>query len=116
MDGDIPTIDPLHECCNRCHSNCSCAVQGCLVPPYEFDGLANVPSPASDTRNRAVCDEDKECLREELGEVQQSLGFNSGITLFDPTGIITHGLSDSVIDSLVMNCGTVFKVSDLFHL
>jgi len=37
----------------------------------------------------------------------------SGLTLFDVSGRIAHGFSDSIIESIVDNSSNVFTISDL---
>lgn len=54
-------------------------------------------------------------VKEALIEVQLTLGLESHLSFFDKTGIITHGFSMSVINTLVENCDKLFSVNDLMN-
>ena len=93
-----------HNCCNRCHSICTCEGQKCSSPYFDFDQLSDNST-----------GEDKQCLKDALYEVQLSLDLSSGLTLFDSSGVITHGFSDNVVDAIVENCGKIFNINDLME-
>ena len=111
-DDDV-SVPMLHDCCNRCHAKCTCEGQGCFKT-YNFEKITTSDdSDEEDPRTREVSGEDRQCLKEALQEVQLSLGLSSGVTLFDSSGLITHGFSDSVIESIVEHCGKIYDINDL---
>ncbi len=63
---------------------------------------------------RVVTEDDRTCLKEALHEVQLSLAVCSGVT-FDSSGLITHGFSDNVIESITFNCEKIFSIHDLME-
>lgn len=106
------SMPTLHDCCNRCHISCQCEGDACSKA-YEFD---RVIDGEGNEKTREVSNDDKQCLREALQEVQFSLDVSSGgFTLFDASGLITHGFSDSIIDSIVENCNKIFNINDLME-
>ncbi len=48
-------------------------------------------------------------------EIRQSLSSRTNVTFFDSSGVLCHGLSDSVIESIVDNSHKIFGVSDLME-
>ena len=115
---DVPTIK--HNCCSRCHRICSCSTDGkCVKPFYKFDHIVadeitnNVNTNQAITRH--VTDDDRTCLKEALQEVQLSLAVSAGVTLFDSSGLITHGFSDNIIESITLNCDKIFNIHDLME-
>ena len=110
---DVPT---MHNCCSRCHATCSCGMDGqCTKPLYNFDNIVISETATNQTMTRDVTDDDRTCLKEALQEVQLSLAVSSGVTLFDSSGLITHGFSDSVIESITLNCDKIFNIHDLME-
>ena len=112
-DEDV-SLSVQHDCCNRCHAVCKCAGEDCSVLHFDFDQTQEVTQEATQDE-REVSPEDRECLKEALHEVKLSLDLRSGLTLFDASGMITHGFSDNVIDSIVDNCGKIHNVNDLMQ-
>lgn len=110
---DVPT---MHDCCSRCHKLCACGGDGqCTNPFYEFDHIV-VNKPTTNTAmQRVVTEDDRTCLKEALQEVQLSLAVSSGVTLCDSSGLITHGFSDNVIESITFNCEKIFSIHDLME-
>ena len=49
-------------------------------------------------RREVVMEDDRECVKEALKEVQHSLSCQSQVRMFDDTGIIAHGFSDKLIE------------------
>ena len=112
-DEDV-SLAVKHNCCNRCHSICTCEGQKCSTPYFDFDQLSD-NSTGESQGTREVSTEDKQCLKDALFEVQLSLDLSSGLTLFDSSGVITHGFSDNVVDATVENCGKIFNINDLME-
>ena len=77
---------------NRCHTSCTCGGDTCSVESHVFDKDETQLLQETE-RTREVSDEDKEYLKDALLEVQVLLGLRTGMTLFDPTGVITGGFS-----------------------
>ena len=113
-DDDV-SLTIKHDCCNRCHAVCSCGGEDCSVSYFDFDQLKDGQTQEVSQDGREVSIEDKECLRDALHEVKLSLDLRSGLTLFDASGMITHGFSDNVIDSVVDNCGKIHNINDLMQ-
>lgn len=113
VDGNVSSVSPLHCCCSRCHKICACSDGNCTIPLNEFDKVCDTPAP--NPTGRIVTSDDKDCLKEALMEVKDTLGWQSDVILFDSTGVITHGLSETVIDSLVSNCENIFTIMDLME-
>ena len=110
----------MHDCCSRCHKLCSCCTDGqCVKPFYKFDHIvaneitSNLKTNQPITRH--VTDDDRTCLKEALQEVQLSLAVSAGVTLFDSSGLITHGFSDNIIESITLNCHKIFNIYDLME-
>ena len=76
---------------------------GCseLVP--EFDSVHQ--GDKGQIRSREVTEDDKKCIHQALKEVQLSLS--------SQTGVIAHGLSDKVIDTIVSNDQSIFSVHNV---
>lgn len=82
-----------------------------MVPDFDV-----VPENTEDTKeSREVSEDDKECVKEALKEVQCSLSCQSRVRMFDDTGIITHGLSDKMIDKIVSNVHVIYNVHDVIE-
>ena len=90
-----------------------------MKPFYKFDHILadditnNVNTNQPITRH--VTDGDRTCLKEALQEVQLSLAVSAGVTLFDSSGLITHGFSDNIIESITLNCDKIFNIHDLME-
>lgn len=110
---DTKAIVPKHNCCNRCHENCRCGGDECSQPLPVFEKASVSSSHAGPTRS--VTDEDRECLRAALYEVKSSLTLQTKVSLFDKTGTISHGLSEKVIETVVMKCDQLFTMMDIFQ-
>ena len=111
-DKDV-SLTPMHDCCNRCHILCKCNGDKCAKMPYPFDNLSTVVEEAEQIRE--VDEEDKNCLRDALREIKQSLNICSRATFFDASGMLCHGFSDTITDSIVNNCHKIFTLSDLME-
>ena len=81
-------------------------------PLFPFDKL--VPS-SEKVKTREISDSDKDCLREALVEIKQSLAMHAKVAFFDPTGVLCRGFSDSVIESIVDNSYRIFCLTDLME-
>jgi len=62
-------VPVLHDCCNRCNMSCKCEGDHC---PKEFT-FEKVEEGQDVSSTREVSDEDKQCLKEALQEIQLSL-------------------------------------------
>ena len=113
-DDDI-SLPTLHDCCSRCHTSCTCEGEECSKPYFNFDQMTDISMRKKIRELWNVCTEDKQCLKEALQEVGLSLDLSSGVTLFDSTGLITHGFSDNVIESIIENCDKIFNINDLME-
>ena len=94
-------MEPLHDCCSVCHQSCNCLSDSCgkVVPEFDF-----VPESVEDVKkSRDVSENDKECVKEALKEVQRSLSCQTQARMFDDSGIISHGFLDKLIDKIVSN-------------
>ena len=113
FDDKICPMKPLHDCCSVCHKSCKCMDDSCskLIP--EFDSLPL--STEDQNASREVTENEKKCLREALKEVQLSLSCQSKVRMFDNTGVIAHGLSDKLIDTIVSNVHNIFNVYDVIE-
>ena len=113
FDDTISPLEPLHDCCSVCHKICNCIGDHCsnLVPDFDV-----VPENTEGTKeSREVSEDDKECIKKALKEVQRSLSCQSRVRMFDDTGIIAHGLSDKMIDKIVSNVHVVYNVYDVIE-
>jgi hypothetical protein len=106
-----PEIAFPHDCCNRCQSSCKCEGESCSKE-FLFEKVEVVENIS---RMRDVSDNDKLCLREALQEIQLALDSSSGFTLFDVSGRIAHGFSDSIINSIVEKSNHIFTICDLME-
>lgn len=111
FDYKVCSVPPMHNCCNVCHRTCNCEESGCIKPIPNFDC---VPTRECDQeKSRKVSEDDRECLKQALNEVQRSLSSQSKIRMFDSTGIVGHGLSDDLIGAIVSNVHNIFNVYDV---
>ena len=111
FDDKVCSVSPMHNCCNVCHRTCNCEESGCIKPIPNFDC---VPTRECDQeKSRKVSEDDRECLKQALNEVQRSLSSQSKIRMFDSTGIVGHGLSDDLIGAIVSNVHNIFNVYDV---
>ena len=83
-----------------------CEDSGCSKPILNFDCVPT--SECDQEKSREVSEDDRTCLKEALNEVQRSLSSQSKIMMFDSTGIVGHGLSDDLIDTIVSNVHNFF--------
>ena len=90
---------------------CNSDASGCSQPVPIFDYLPE--SLGDDDQIRDVSVEERECLYNALKEMQLSLSCQAKVAMFDSTGILTHGLSDELINTIVSNVQTIFNVYDL---
>lgn len=113
FDDKVCSISPLHNCCNVCHKSCMCADDrsGCGKSVPNFDCLPQ--SEDDEHTSREVTEDEKICLQEALKEFQLSLSSKSKVRMFDNTGIVSHGLSKELIDTIVSNCHNIFNVHDV---
>ena len=82
-----------------------------MVPDFDV-----VPENTEGTKeSREVSEDDKECIKKALKEVQRSLSCQSRVRMFDDTGIIAHGLSDKMIDKIVSNVHVIYNVYDVIE-
>ena len=111
FDDEVCSVSPMHDCCNVCHKSCKCEDSGCSKPIPNFDC---VPSSECDQeQSREVSEDERACLKEALNEVQRSLSSQSKIRMFDSTGIVGHGLSDDLIDTIVSSVHNIYTVYDV---
>ena len=115
FDEQISRLETLHDCCSVCHRSCSCSSDGsgCIEPVPVFDSVPQSAEANSDTRE--VTEDERKCIREALKEVQSSLSSQSQVRMFDNTGIIAHGLSDKLIDTIVSNVHCIYNVHDVIE-
>lgn len=112
---DETNIEPKHNCCNRCHAECTCGIGGsCTQPLPDFDKPPVVENYTGPTRN--VTDEDRKCLRAALSEMKASLGGQTKVSLFDKSGTISHGFSNEIIEAIVVNCDKLFTTMDVLQM
>ena len=103
FDETVSALEPLHDCCSVCHQSCNCLGDSCgkVVPEFDF-----VPESVEDVKkSRDVSENDKECVKEALKEVQRSLSCQTQVRMFDDSGVISHGFPDKLIDKIVSNEG-----------
>ena len=113
FDDEVCSVSPMHDCCNVCHKSCKREDSGCSKPIPNFDC---VPSSECDQeQSREVSEDERACLKEALNEVQRSLSSQSKIRMFDSTGIVGHGLSDDLIDTIVSSVHNIYTVYDVIH-
>ena len=115
FDDEVCPLSPLHDCCNVCHKACMCNADAssCSQPVPAFNYLPE--SLDHDGQRRGVSVEERECLHSALKEMQLSLSCQAKLTMFDSTGILTHGFSDELINEIVSNVETTFNVYDLIE-
>ncbi|XP_068720435.1 ATP-dependent DNA helicase RecQ-like [Montipora capricornis] len=102
-------------CCSVCHRKFSCLGDGsgCSETIPEFDSWYH--NEKDHVVSRGVTEDDKNCIRDALKEVQVSLSSETKVRMFDNTGVITHGLSDNVIDAVVSNVHFIFNVHSVLE-
>ncbi|CAH3172707.1 unnamed protein product, partial [Porites lobata] len=66
-------------------------------------------------KSRDVSENDKECVKEALKEVQRSLSCQTQVRMFDDSGIISHGFLDKLIDKIVRNVNFIYNVHDVIE-
>ena len=113
FDETVSPLEPLHDCCSVCHQSCNCLGDGCgkVVPEFDF-----VPESVEDVKkSRDVSENDKECVKEALREVQRSLSCQTQVHMFDDSGVISHGFSDKLIDKIVSNVNFIYNVHDVIE-
>ena len=81
--GAISHMMPLHNCCSRCHTSCTCEGEQFSNPYFNFNQMTDISLEEENQRTLEVCNEDKQCLKEALQEVRLSLDLSSWVTLFD---------------------------------
>ena len=115
FDDEVCPLSPLHDCCNVCHKACTCNADAssCSQPVPAFDYLPKRLD--HDGQRRGVSVEERECLHSALKEMQLSLSSQAKLTMFDSTGILTHGFSDELINEIVSIVETTFNVYDLIE-
>ena len=109
----VSPLEPQHDCCSVCHQSCNCLGDGCgkVVPEFDF-----VPESMEDVKkSRDVSENDKECVKEALKEVQRSLSCQTQVRMFDDSGIISHGFLDKLIDKIVSNVNFIYNVHDVIE-
>lgn len=102
-------LEPLHDCCSNCASNCSCGLPDCNGElPFGKPCGNVVDKPHSFKRD--ISPESKQVLQDALVDLKSQ--FDKGqLSVFD--SVSTHGFSKSLIDSLVLNCEYLFTLRDL---
>ena len=113
FDETVSALEPLHDCCSVCHQSCNCLGDSCgkVVPEFDF-----VPESVEDVKkSRDVSENDKECVKEALKEVQRSLSCQTQVRMFDDSGIISHGFLDKLIDKIVSNVNFIYNVHDVIE-
>ena len=113
-DKDICPILPMHECCSFCHKECKCDGISCPVEYPEFDSLPSTAVEAA-MESRQTVEEDKLVLKNALDETKDFLSEQCKWRMFDASGVLNHGLSTEVINSIVDNIDIIFTVYDLFE-
>jgi len=111
FDNEVCSISPMHDGCNVCHKSCKCEDSGCSKPIPNFDCVPT--SECDQEKSRDFSEDERACLKEALNEVQRSLSSQSKIRMFDSTGIVGHGLSDDLIDTIVSNVHDIYTVYDV---
>ena len=113
FDETVSALEPLHDCGSVCHQSCNCLGDSCrkVVPEFDF-----VPESVEDVKkSRDVSENDKECVKEALKEVQRSLSCQTQVRMFDDSGIISHGFLDKLIDKIVSNVNFIYNVHDVIE-
>ena len=115
FDEKISPLEPQHRCCSVCHRKCNCLGNGsgCSETIPEFDSWYH--NEKDHVVSRGVTEDDKNCIRDALKKVQVSLSSETKVRMFDNTGVITHGLSDNVIDAVVSNVHFIFNVHSVIE-
>ena len=113
FDDQVCSLIPLHNCCSACVCMCNTDASGCSQSVPVFDKLPECLN--KDGQSRHVSIEERNCIHNALKEMQLSLSCQAKLTMFDSTGIVTHGLSDELINTIVSNVQTIFDVHDLIE-
>ncbi len=83
----------------------------------EYPAFDSLPSTAVEAamESRQTVEEDKLVLKNALDETKDFLSEQCKWRMFDASGVLSHGLSTEVINSIVDNIDIIFTVYDLFE-
>ena len=112
VDEKIPIV-PLHNCCDVCESKCTCGTEICPNKHTSFQHLEDNDS--DEEMERPVTESEKTLLKHKLMTYKYSLTDQAGLSIMH--GDITHGLTDSIIDTIVTKSNILFTPDDIMkHL
>lgn len=105
-----------HDCCDICHAECKCDGTRCAVPEHP----AHSPPASQDSsdnrvrvRESTLCD--RELLSQTLENIQVSMLDDAGQELPIISGDLTHGLTATVIHSVMQHCDYIASLDDLLN-
>lgn len=102
-------LEPLHDCCSNCASNCSCELPNCH-DELPFSKPCGHISDKQHSMKRVISAESRQVFREALVDLKGQ--FDKGqLSVFD--SVSTHGFSESLINSLALNCEYLFTLTGL---
>ncbi|XP_021373049.1 uncharacterized protein LOC110463036 [Mizuhopecten yessoensis] len=107
-------VIPKHKCCDVCEKQCDCGEESC---PDIHRALAADPENMEDETvemEREVTRDDRKLLRHKLSVLKYSLESDLSNVLI--TSEILHGITDQVIDDIVLKCHTIFTTSDILKM
>ncbi|XP_069136223.1 ATP-dependent DNA helicase RecQ-like [Argopecten irradians] len=108
------SISPKHKCCDVCEKHCDCKEESC--PDIHAAYVRHDAEEFEDTNEleREVTNEDRRLLKHKLSVLKFTLESNlSNIVMRSE---ILHGITDQVIDSIVLNCPRIFSTSDILKM
>ena len=106
-----PALTP-HNCCDNCEKVCGCGSEDC--PRRHIIKEFNVPvTESSDEQDlREISDEQYVILRQKLDAYKATLAAGDVTSVSDE---LTHGLTYSVLDTIVDHAKYIFSVEDLME-
>lgn len=109
LDATIQPLEPLHDCCSFCSTQCKCAGDSCDSAVLPFEALVVEDNAFTFENRREVTQEDRETLKEALCEVLQDMK-DQGLAMDESS---SHGFSMQLIEDVCKKCETVFTIQDL---
>ena len=112
FDKDIEPFEPLHNCCSTCHRQCKCNENMCNVPLFKFDEPF-IQDNVQVTDIRSASEDEKECLKNALEELQKTLQVQSSMPVLSFNGMHLFGLDGNTIETIVVNVNNISGISEL---